>query len=218
MGNGFESHSGFRDAFARTFGEAPGRSRTGDCVVCTWIESPLGPLVAGATAQGICLLEFTDRRMLPAQIETVRRRFGCAVVPGESPHFDRLRDELDAYFAGELRKFSLPLAAPGTPFQERVWGELQRIPFGETRSYEDLARAVDAPGAQRAVGHANGLNRIAILIPCHRVINKNGKLGGYGGLLWRKEALLHLERTGRLAPGLPLSVPEDAVPARQSAG
>jgi len=218
MGNGFESHSGFRDAFARTFGEAPGRSRTGDCVVCTWIESPLGPLVAGATAQGICLLEFTDRRMLPAQIETVRRRFGCAVVPGESPHFDRLRDQLDAYFAGELRKFSLPLAAPGTPFQERVWGELQRIPFGETRSYEDLARAVGAIGAQRAVGHANGLNRIAILIPCHRVINKNGKLGGYGGLLWRKEALLHLERTGRLAPGLPLSVPEDAVPARQSAG
>jgi len=218
MGNGFESHSGFRDAFARTFGEAPGRSRTGDCVVCTWIESPLGPLVAGATAQGICLLEFTDRRMLPAQIETVRQRFDCAVVPGESPHFDRLRDELNAYFSGELRQFSLPLAAPGTPFQERVWGELLRIPFGETRSYEDLARAVDAPGAQRAVGHANGLNRIAILIPCHRVINKNGKLGGYGGLLWRKEALLHLERTGRLASGLPLSVPEDAVPARQSAG
>jgi AraC family transcriptional regulator of adaptative response/methylated-DNA-[protein]-cysteine methyltransferase len=218
MANGFESHSGFRDAFARTFGQAPGRSRSGDCVVCTWIESPLGPLVAGATAQGICLLEFTDRRMLPAQIETVRDRFDCAVVPGESPQFDRLRNQLNAYFSGQLRTFSLPLAAPGTPFQERVWAELQRIPFGETRSYEDLARAVGAPGAQRAVGHANGLNRIAIIIPCHRVINKNGKLGGYGGLLWRKEALLHLERTGRLAPGLPLSAPEEALPARQSAG
>ena len=218
MGNGFESHSGFRDAFARTFGQAPGKSRTGDCVVCTWIESPLGPLVAGATAQGICLLEFTDRRMLPAQIETVRTRFDCAVVPGESPHFDRLRAELNAYFSGELRTFSLPLAAPGTPFQERVWAELQRIPFGETRSYDDLARAVGAPGAQRAVGHANGLNRIAIVIPCHRVINKNGKLGGYGGLLWRKEALLHLERTGRLAPGLPFAAPEDTVAVRQSAG
>jgi AraC family transcriptional regulator, regulatory protein of adaptative response / methylated-DNA-[protein]-cysteine methyltransferase len=218
MGNGFESHSGFRDAFSRTFGQAPGRSRSGDCVVCTWIESPLGPFVAGATAQGVCLLEFTDRRRLPAQIETVRRRFGCAVVPGESPYFDRLRKELDLYFSGQLQKFSLPLAAPGTPFQERVWGELQRIPFGETRSYEDLARAVGAPGAQRAVGRANGTNRIAIVIPCHRVINKSGKLGGYGGLLWRKEALLHLERTGRLAPGLPLFGSEEIVPATQSAG
>jgi AraC family transcriptional regulator of adaptative response/methylated-DNA-[protein]-cysteine methyltransferase len=156
--------------------------------------------------------------MLPAQIEAVRKRFDCAVVPGESSHFDRLRDELRAYFSGQLQTFSLPLAAPGTPFQERVWGELQRIPFGETRSYEDLARAVGAIGAQRAVGHANGLNRIAILIPCHRVINKNGKLGGYGGLLWRKEALLHLERTGQLAPSLPLSEPKDVRPVRQSAG
>ena len=84
MGNGFESHSGFRDAFARTFGTAPGRSRSGDCIVCTWIESPLGPLVAGATVDGICLLEFTDRRMLPAQIKTVGDRFACAVVPGDS--------------------------------------------------------------------------------------------------------------------------------------
>ena len=207
MENGFESHSGFRDAFARTFGDAPGRSRTADCIVCTWIESPLGPLVAGATAQGICLLEFTDRRMLPAQIDTVRRRFACAIVPGDSPYFAGLRNELDAYFSGRLRQFSLPLVAPGTPFQERVWAELLRIPFGETRSYEALARAVGAAGAQRAVGHANGMNRIAILIPCHRVINKNGRLGGYGGLLWRKEALLHLERTGELAPALPLPAP-----------
>ena len=161
MGTGFESHSGFRDAFARTFGQAPGRSRTGDHVVCAWIESPLGPLVAGATAGGICLLEFTDRRMLPAQVETVRRRFDSAVVPGESPYFDQLRDELKAYFSGQLRQFSLPLVAPGTPFQERVWAELQQIPFGETRSYEDLARAVGTPNAQRAVGRANGMNRIA---------------------------------------------------------
>jgi AraC family transcriptional regulator, regulatory protein of adaptative response / methylated-DNA-[protein]-cysteine methyltransferase len=102
--------------------------------------------------------------------------------------------------------------APGTAFQERVWAELQRIPFGETRSYEDLARTLGAPSAQRAVGRANGMNRIAILIPCHRVINKDGKLGGYGGLLWRKAALLHLERTGQFAATLPFS--EDMRPAR----
>jgi AraC family transcriptional regulator, regulatory protein of adaptative response / methylated-DNA-[protein]-cysteine methyltransferase len=179
------------------------RPRPGD-VVCASLESPLGPLIAGATAEGICLLEFTDRHRLPAQVETLRRRFDCAPVTGESPHFDRLRDELTAYFSGQLRQFSLPLVAPGTPFQERVWAELLRIPSGETRSYEDLARRLGMPRAQRAVGHANGLNRIAILIPCHRVVNKNGKLGGYGGLLWRKDALLHLERTGRFASTLPL--------------
>jgi AraC family transcriptional regulator, regulatory protein of adaptative response / methylated-DNA-[protein]-cysteine methyltransferase len=184
------------------------RGHTVDSVVCTWIESPLGPLVAGATARGLCLLEFTDRRRLRALIETVRRRFNCAAVPGESPHFDRLRGELKTYFSGQLLQFSMPLVAPGTPFQERVWAALQRIPPGETRSYEDLARALGVPRAQRAVGRANGMNRIAILIPCHRVINKDGRLGGYGGSLWRKEALLHLERTGRLAPTLPFSEPE----------
>jgi AraC family transcriptional regulator of adaptative response/methylated-DNA-[protein]-cysteine methyltransferase len=188
-----------------------------DSVVCAWIESPLGPLLAGATLQGICLLVFTGGRP-PLQIESVRARFDCAVVSGESPHFDRLRDELSVYFSGRLRTFSLPLVTSGTPFQERVWTGLQRIPFGETRSYEDLARAVGSPAAQRAVGRANGLNRIAILIPCHRVINKDGKLGGYGGLLWRKEALLHLERTGRFAASLPFSKQEDVLPARQSTG
>ena len=173
-------------------------------LVCISIESPLGPLVAGATAQGVCLLEFTDRHRLPAQMDTLRRRFDRAPVPGDSRHFDRLREELTAYFSGRLRQFSLPLVAPGTPFQERVWAELQRIPSGETLSYEELARRLGMPRAQRAVGHANGMNRIAILIPCHRVVNKNGKLGGYGGLLWRKDALLHLERTGRFAATLPL--------------
>lgn len=217
MGNGFQSHSGFRDAFVRTFGDAPGRSRTGDCVVFAWIDSPLGPLVAGARAEGLCLLEFTDRRMLAAQIDTVRRRFDCAVVPGESPHFETLRDELTDYFAGRLRHFSLPLVAPGTPFQERVWAELQRIPYGETRSYEELAGAVGAKGAQRAVGHANGMNRIAIVIPCHRVVNKDGRLGGYGGLVWRKAALLHLERTGALSSTLPFAGTEDFAATGSSA-
>jgi AraC family transcriptional regulator of adaptative response/methylated-DNA-[protein]-cysteine methyltransferase len=213
--NGFESHSGFRDAFVRTFGEAPGRSRTGDCILVSWIDTPLGPMVAGASDQGVCLLEYTDRRMLEGQIATMRARFikhrrqagaagQAAVVPGESPLFDRLRAELDEYFAGIRRDFTLPLAAPGTPFQERVWAELLRIPHGDTRSYEDVARAIGVPNAQRAVGRANGLNRIAIVIPCHRVVNKDGKLGGYGGLLWRKAALLHLEKTGRLEATLPI--------------
>ena len=197
LGTGFESHSGFRDAFVRTFGQAPGQARDGECVIMSWIETPLGPMIAGANDEGICLLEYSDRRMLEAQLKTLRRRFKCPMVPGESPHIARLREELEAYFAGRLREFTVPLVAPGTPFQERVWKKLLEIPYGETWSYEALAKAVHSPGSQRAVGTANGMNRIAIVIPCHRVVNKNGKLGGYGGQLWRKQALLQLERTGQ---------------------
>lgn len=197
LGNGFESHSGFRDAFARTFGRPPGTSRGVDCIVVSWLESPLGPLIAAANDRGICLLEFTDRRMLEMQFRTLKKLFSCAIVPGENAHLNKLQKELEKYFAGDLKQFSVPLVYPGTPFQERVWNQLLRIPYGETCSYEDLARRVGSAGAQRAVGHANGLNRIAIVIPCHRVVNKDGKLGGYGGGLWRKQYLLDLEKGAR---------------------
>jgi AraC family transcriptional regulator of adaptative response/methylated-DNA-[protein]-cysteine methyltransferase len=194
---GYESHSGFRDAFTRTFGATPGGRLDGECVLLTWIRSPLGPLVAGATADGVCLLEFTDRRMLEAQFAAVRRLFRGSIVPGSNPHLDLLERELAAYFVGTLRDFSVPLVYPGSPFQRSVWEQLLAIPYGETRSYEDLATAIGNPKAVRAVGHANGLNRVAIVIPCHRVINKDGKLGGYGGGLRRKQYLLELEREAR---------------------
>lgn len=194
--SGYQSHSGFREAFARTFGDTPGSSRQRDCVLLAWIQSPLGPLVAGATSAGLCLLEFTDRRMLEAQFATVERLFAAHVVPGSNDHLERLKEELAGYFAGSLRRFTVPLVYPGTPFQRRVWEQLLAIPYGETRSYAELAAAIGQPHAVRAVGRANGLNRIAIVIPCHRVINKGGGLGGYGGGLRRKEFLLDLERSG----------------------
>jgi AraC family transcriptional regulator of adaptative response/methylated-DNA-[protein]-cysteine methyltransferase len=194
LGNGYESHSGFRDAFARTFGRSPGRSRDADCLLTGWAESPVGPLLMAANEAGICLLEFTDRRMLETQFATLRKRFGCAIVPGSHEHMDLLKEELARYFAGTLSQFSVPVVYPGSPFQSKVWSQLLRIPYGQTCSYEDLAVAVGAPGACRAVGRANGQNRIAILIPCHRVVNKGGQLGGYGGGLWRKQFLLDLER------------------------
>jgi AraC family transcriptional regulator of adaptative response/methylated-DNA-[protein]-cysteine methyltransferase len=194
LGNGYESHSGFRDAFLRTFGRPPGRSRGADCVITAYMESPLGPLVAGARADGICLLEFTDRRALETQVATLRQRLGCAVVPGTHQHLEQLRDELARYFQGTLTEFRVPLVYPGTPFQRAVWDRLRTIPYGATLSYEALARDIGAAGAQRAVGRANGQNRIGIVIPCHRVVNKNGQLGGYGGGLRRKEFLLDLER------------------------
>jgi AraC family transcriptional regulator of adaptative response/methylated-DNA-[protein]-cysteine methyltransferase len=193
--SGFDSHSGFRAAFARVFGEAPGHARGSDCIRLSWVETSIGPMVAGAADAGICLLEFTERRMLETQFDTLRRRFQMAIVPGENEHLEQLRAELDEYFAGKRREFTVPLSYPGTPFEREVWTQLLAIPYGETRSYEELARAVGRPAASRAVGTANGRNRIAIVIPCHRVVNKNGELGGYGGGLWRKRLLLELEKS-----------------------
>lgn len=199
--SGFESHSGFREAFGRAFGEAPGRSRShGERVVVTMLETPLGPLLAGAAEMGINFLEYTDRRMLEHNLKTLKRRCDCPIVPGKHSLLEQLRQELDEYFRGARREFSLPIASGGTPFQAKVWKELCRIPYGQTISYDELALRVEQPTAQRAVARANGMNCIAILIPCHRVIGKDGTLTGYGGGLWRKRLLLELERTGRL-PG-----------------
>jgi AraC family transcriptional regulator of adaptative response/methylated-DNA-[protein]-cysteine methyltransferase len=195
--SGYESHSGFRQAFARTFGDPPGSYRNGKCVFLSWLRSPLGPLVAGATDDGICLLEFSDRRMLEAQFATLRKRFAAPLVPGSNEHLELLRVELASFFSGSSRTFSVPLTYPGTTFQRQVWEELLKIPYGETRSYQELAAAVGEPKAVRAVGRANGMNRICILIPCHRVVNKDGNLGGYGGGLRRKQYLLDLERSNQ---------------------
>ncbi len=200
--SGFESHSGFREAFSRIFGDAPGRSRkNGERVVITMLETPLGPLLAGATDRGVVLLEYTDRRMLEYNLKVLRRRFRCAIVPGRHPLLEKLREELGEYFLGRRQEFTLPLASRGTPFQDIVWQELRRIPYGRTISYDELARRIGQPTAQRAVARANGMNYVAILIPCHRVIGKDGSLTGYGGGLWRKRLLLELERTGRLPGG-----------------
>lgn len=197
---GYESHSGFRDAFARLFGDAPGRTAkipSGDFIRLAWIESSLGPLIAGTVDRGICLLEFTDRRMLETQALTLKSRLGLPAAPAPHPYLDRLEAELDEYFAGKRSEFGVPIHEPGTPFQERVWAALREIPYGETRSYGELARALGDPAAVRAVAQANGRNRIAVLVPCHRVIGADGGLGGYGGGLWRKRRLLEIEGAAR---------------------
>jgi AraC family transcriptional regulator, regulatory protein of adaptative response / methylated-DNA-[protein]-cysteine methyltransferase len=197
LGYGYDSHSGFREAFSRKFGSSPGKARTTEQINVAWIESPLGPLIAGATRTSLVLLEFTERRMLDAQFAALRRHFKRPIVPGDTTILSEVRKQLGAYFAGDLKKFTIPVEYPGSEFQREVWAELIKIPYGRTLGYQDLARKIGAPNAQRAVGHTNGLNRIAIIIPCHRVINKNGSLGGYGGGLWRKQALLEIERGER---------------------
>jgi AraC family transcriptional regulator of adaptative response/methylated-DNA-[protein]-cysteine methyltransferase len=181
--------------------EATFAALLGDCaapspgsVHLTWMQSPLGPLVLGATRDGVCLVEFSDRERLHTQLAAIRKQFGSALTSQRNEHLRVLEEELGSYFAGARKAFSVPLVFPGTGFQRRVWQQLQAIPYGGTCSYEDIATAVGEPRAVRAVGQANGLNRIAIVIPCHRVINKSGKLGGYGGGLARKQFLLDLER------------------------
>jgi AraC family transcriptional regulator of adaptative response/methylated-DNA-[protein]-cysteine methyltransferase len=156
------------------------------------IATPIGPMTIGATDEAVVLVDFAERAMMPAQLSAVRRRFG-PTFEGESRLLDRTERQLGEYFAGARRAFHLPIDLPGSSFQERVWAELQRIPYGETVAYRQLAERVGAPGAPRAVGRANGSNRLAIIVPCHRVIAAGGGLGGYGGGLTAKRHLLDLE-------------------------
>jgi O-6-methylguanine DNA methyltransferase len=164
----------------------------GTTVTTRIIQTPIGPMLAGATAGAVVLCDFADRPMIRAQVASVRRRIG-PTVEGNSPLLDRLAEELAEYFAGTRRDFDLPIDMPGSGFQGRVWGELRRIPYGGTISYRELAERVGAERAYRAVGRANGSNRIAIIVPCHRVVAANGGLGGYGGGLAAKRRLLDLE-------------------------
>lgn len=193
---GYDSLSGFQEAFKKLIGDVPTATRNAPVIRFTRFSTPLGPVVAGATDEAICLLEFADRRALPTQIKTLARRTGAVLTPGDNEVLAGLREELDAYFQGDLTRFTVPVHAPGTDFQERVWDELRRIEPGTTISYAELARRIERPTAVRAVARANGHNRVAVLIPCHRVVGADGKLTGYGGGLWRKKRLLELEGAG----------------------
>ena len=181
-------------AFAQIPEALPQPAPTLDDVVVQLIETPLGTLLAGAGNAGVCLLEYVDRDDLAQWTTNLSQRLGRAVVSGSHCHLDRLQTELADYFAGTLTQFTVPLWLHGTPFQKRVWAMLQQIPYGQTIAYEELACRIDQPTAVRAVARANGANRIYLLVPCHRVIGKNGKLTGYAGGLWRKQRLLELEK------------------------
>ena len=191
--SGYHSLSGFADSFKKTADFAPSKSPNGRLIPTTRILTPLGPMLAGATDEGICLLEFVDRRMLETQLSRLSKLLNAKIVPGSHSYFDPLNKQLNEYFAGTRKEFDLPLLLPGTEFQKKVWAGLRAIPYGSTRSYKEQANVIGSPGAVRAVARANGDNRIAILIPCHRVVGANGELVGYGGGLTRKEFLLNLE-------------------------
>ncbi len=166
-------------------------------IVTRTIETPFGKLLAGATTKGICLLEFTDTDRVAMQLPRLEKSFSANIETGTSPFFLTLIKELKAYFKGELQDFKVPIDTQGTAFQMQAWDALLKIPYGETRSYLEQAHAINKPKAFRAVASANRNNRISILIPCHRVIAKNGSLAGYGGGLDRKEFLISLENKNK---------------------
>ncbi len=197
-GSGFESESGFRDAFTKIFGESPTNARTHAPLFAERIDSPLGPMIAVADDQGLRLLEFIDRRATERELSILRKRLQTNVVPGKHRHLDSVRSQLKDYFAGKKLEFDVPLAPVGSPFQLSAWKILESIPVGETRSYSWMAKRLGDENARRAVGRANGTNMICIIIPCHRVIRADGTLCGYGGGLWRKKWLLdHEQRYAR---------------------
>lgn len=195
---GYESSSGFRDAFSKIMGAAPGEvDQQLNILKASWLDTPLGPVIAIASEAALYLLEFVDRRGLEREVERLRRRTKSAIIPGKTAPIVSIEIELSAYFSGTLSEFKTPLFLLGSSFQKHVWDVLRSIPYGETRSYAELAYDIGKPLAYRAVANANGANQLSIVIPCHRVINSNGELGGYGGGIERKKWLLNLEKTGK---------------------
>ena len=160
----------------------------------TTIETPLGEMAAAATKDGICLLEFSDRRTLDSEFKNLAWTFNETVKPGGNKHLRALKKQLKEYFKGKRKEFSLSVVTPGTGFQQAAWDVLRKIPYGTTISYLEQAKLINYPSAVRAVANANGSNRIAIVIPCHRVIGSDGNLIGYGGGLERKRWLIDHEK------------------------
>ncbi len=196
---GFSSPSGFREAFARLLGQPPGAFTGQEFLKADWIETPIGPMIAVSDRTTLHLLEFVERKALRSELRDLKTKAKGALGIGSLPPTEQIKDQLAAYFAGESARFDVPLTFHGSPFAREVWAELRRIPVGETRSYSQIARAVGRPDAVRAVARANGANRLALVVPCHRVIGADGSLTGYGGGLWRKQWLIDLER--KLAEG-----------------
>jgi AraC family transcriptional regulator of adaptative response/methylated-DNA-[protein]-cysteine methyltransferase len=163
-------------------------------IITTKIETDIGTMIAGAVEEGICLLEFSDRRMLNTEYKDLAKHFKTTIQEGESRYFKTLRKQLKEYFEGSRKEFIIPLVTPGTSFQQAVWKELINIPYGTTRSYQEQSVALGKPDSIRAVASANGMNRISIIIPCHRVIGSDGRMTGYGGGLRRKKWLIDHEK------------------------
>lgn len=195
--SGYESLCGFNDSFKKVFGVSPKNSKEKHVIDFTRIETDLGTMVACATDKGVCLLEFSDRKGLETELKQLAKYHNANIVQGQNKYFKQLKEELDAYFEGRLKEFKVPLDISGTDFQKQVWQALVEIPYGTTSSYLRQAEVLGKPSSVRAVANANGMNMIAIIIPCHRVVGSDGSLTGYAGGLWRKQKLIDLEKDNK---------------------
>ena len=164
-----------------------------DKIVWKIIDTRMGRLMVGASDKGVCLTEFIDRKNLQVSLERLITDHNAELVYGSNEILENLIKELTSYFEGELKNFTVPIDIKGSPFQLNVWNALLKIPYGETTTYQNIAKVINNPNAIRAVGKANGENYLAIVIPCHRVIGSDGSLIGYGGGLNKKEKLLQME-------------------------
>lgn len=175
-----------------------------NAVLFTTMPSPIGSITIARTNKGICSITFGEstKTLMSLRLWSQRWLQQDELLRGEDPLLDSVKEELQQYFEGKRTEFSVPLDLHGTPFQKIVWQQLLKIPYGETRSYKEIAMAIDTPKAVRAIGGANHNNPISIIVPCHRVIGSNGALVGYGGGLTIKEQLLELEQQNRIQKAL----------------
>jgi AraC family transcriptional regulator of adaptative response/methylated-DNA-[protein]-cysteine methyltransferase len=195
LDSGYDSLSGFQYSFKKATKKSPKESGNINYLIFSRITTPLGPMITVGNDDGICLLEFTDRKMLETELKQIVHYFKAKIFPGTNKHIEKLKEQINEYFGGTRKNFDVPLVTPGTSFQKEAWRILHGIPYGKTRSYKDQAVSLGNSNAARAVAKANGCNRISIVIPCHRVIAENGNLTGYGGGLWRKQWLLNHEKS-----------------------
>ncbi len=191
---GYESGNDFKDTFLRLIGSASSVLAQ-NILTASWFDTPLGPMVAIADDHALYLLEFFNRCGFEREIENLKQKTKSTIVPGYTSPIYSIKNELSQYFEGKLKAFKTPLFFLGSPFQKQVWQELQNIPYGKTRSYGEIAKTIGRPTAFRAVAQANGTNQLALIVPCHRVINTNGQPGGYASGVTRKEWLIHHERS-----------------------
>jgi len=198
--SGYESLSGFNESYRSIFGESASKSKNKNIINVLRFSSPIGSVIACATKKGICFLGFIGQKRIEEQFTEIQKQFNAIILPGKNPHLTQVKKEINEYFDGSRKSFTVPLDIVGTDFRKQVWDELLNISYARTVSYKDQAIAINNVKAIRAVASANGANKISIIIPCHRVIGSNGSLTGYAGGLHKKNWLLNFEKTNSNQP------------------
>lgn len=191
---GFSSLSGFTDAYKKQLKRSPSTANTANPLSLHRFETPLGTMIVAADTASLLLLEFTDRKMLETELKTLISRHGGPVQYSTNDIIIDTQTQIAEYFTGVRTTFQLPLHTNGTAFQQKTWNALQEIPYGATWTYAEQARHIDNPKGQRPVASANGMNSLAIVIPCRRVVGADGSMAGYGGGVWRKQWLIDHEK------------------------